>query len=107
MYYVITSVRWKRVIASRSFDELYAFIMKNKDSKIRTLDWSGKTRVIDRRRFMINLYKSSKKLHEDKIKIFHIAERLIKGNQNLRDFLHLLDLREEFDKYKEVNKNKL
>tara|TARA_R100000781_G_scaffold113591_1_gene82419 strand:+ start:15724 stop:16047 length:324 start_codon:yes stop_codon:yes gene_type:complete len=102
LYYVITSKKWKRLVATRSFDEAYDFIMKNKDAKIRRMDYTARPKIMDKRLFIKEMYEDSQKTPEDKQRVFKMTDRLIKGKNNHRDFLVLMGLREEYLLWKEI-----
>ena len=113
IYWILTSKRYRRVLATSSFEEAYEFIVKNfRDVKIRKMDWTAKPKILDRRKFLIEFYKATQSPNQEeaiknKHKLFQMAELIIKGKNNFYDFLHLLDLKDSYRKYKEVTKNKL
>ena len=103
MYYLVTSAKNKDILATKVITECYDFIVKNKDAKIRELDYSSNTKVIDRRMFIMDFYR----LSEDEDKTFQLAEIMIKGGSNLNSFLVNNGLKANYFLYKQATKNTL
>lgn len=101
--FVITSKNKEKVIATNSFVEAWAFITKNKDAKIRTIDFNAKPKIMDKRVFLKAFYESTfdkNNPNESKNKFFQIAEIMVKGRTNLNELINLLGLREDYRAYK-------
>lgn len=98
MYYIITSLKKERVLATSSYIESYNFIMKNKDAKIRTVDYNAKLKIMDRRDFLTLFYESTL----EKAKLFNLIDIMIKGRPNVIAFLNKLNLRREYQIYKRL-----
>lgn len=101
MYYIITSQKKKKVLATKSFISARDFIVKNKDSKIRQVDYNAKLKIMDKRVFLKLYYEAT----EDKNDFFQLAELMVKGSTNLRELINLLELRQDYREYKNnINK---
>lgn len=96
MYYILTSKKKNKILATKSYEESAEFIIKYKDSKIRTLEAEPKLRILDKRVFLKAYYKNT----ENKNKFFELAELMVKGSTNLYDLMNLLELREDYKNYK-------
>ena len=113
IYYVLTSKRYKRILITKSFEEAYEFITKNyRDVKIRKMNWEAKPKIVDRRKFLREFFNATQGTDQDqatknKHRMFQMAELIIKGKTNFYDFLHLMDMKVEYRKYKELTKDKL
>lgn len=92
MYYVLASKRRKRLLVTQSFAEAGDFLLANKDTKIRTMEYDIKARIMDRRVFLKEYYTAT----EDKIKFFQLVHQMIKGHTNVYDLINLFGLREEY-----------
>lgn len=97
MYHAFTSKANKTILVTKSHDEAFNFIIKNKDAKVRTLDYTGKSKVIDKRIYLKTFYKETKKIKE----FFQLVESMIVGKTNQYDLINFLDLLEEYKIYKE------
>lgn len=97
MHLIITSKKNKRVAFATNYSEAFAFIVKNHDAKIRTIDYTAKTKVYEKRKFLTEFYKSV----DDKAKFFQLAELWIKGTTNLNEYLILMGVREDYKTYKQ------
>lgn len=97
MYHIFTSKKNKTILATKSHNEAYDFIIKNKDTKVRTLDHNGKTKVIDKRMYLKTYYEETRKYKE----FFQLLDFMIVGNTNKYDLINTLDLLEEYRIYKE------
>lgn len=96
---IFTSKTNKKVGFITNYNEAFDFIVKNHDSKIRTIDYNAKTKVYEKRKFLTEFYKSV----DDKNKFFQVAELMVKGVTNLNEFLTLLGVREDYKAYKKHN----
>lgn len=107
MYYIINSIKHRRCIVTRSLDKAYDFFMSNIDARVRVMDWEVRPRIMDKRKFIEELYNASEKTHADKQRVFKITKRSIKGKNNKRDFLVSMGLYKDYLKWQEVTKNML
>ena len=98
-YYIITGAKNGTLIITKNYLECFDFIVKNKDSKVRTIGASAKPRILDRRDFLREFILNTK----DDVKFFILTEILIKRGDNFRKFLNSCDLIQEYRKYKENN----
>ena len=103
MYYLVTSRNNKDILVTKVITECYGFIVKNKDAKIRELDYSSNTKVIDKRLFIMDFHR----LADDEHKTFILAEIMIKGGSNLNSFLVNNGLKANYFLYKQATKNTL
>lgn len=99
MYYILTSKKKKKVLATENIGECFDFIYKNKDSKVRELDHTAKPRIIDRRAFLNTFLK----ITQNDEQTFKLAEIMIGGKQNLLAFLLSAGKKADFDKWKNIN----
>ena len=97
----------KRILNTRAFQEAYEFILKNKDSKVKKMDLTGKAKIMDKRKFIIEFYDASKKQWEDKQKVFRMTDILIKRYSNKNHFLNILGLKKDYTEYNELMADKL
>jgi hypothetical protein len=98
-YYILTGEKKQKILVSKNYVECYEFITKNKDTRIRKIDYSAKPRILDRREFLTNYIANT----GDEVKFFLLSEILIKRKDDLRKFLNKSDLMQEYDKYKQMN----
>ena len=98
-YYIITGEKKQSIISTKSYVECYDFITKNKDAKIRKIDYTAKPRILDRRKFLTGYIANT----GEEVKFFLLAEILIKRTDDLRKFLNSCNLIQEYDKYKKNN----
>lgn len=96
MYYILNSKKKKKILATKSYEECADFIIKNKDAKIRTLDSTPKLKILDKRVFLKAYYRNT----ENKNKFFQLSQLMVKGITNLNDLITLLELREDYNNFK-------
>lgn len=96
MLYVITSKKKKRVIATKDYNEIAEFIRVNQDARIRTLDYTGKTKIMHRKVFLKKFLDATKKQKE----FFELTEILLPINTNNIAFISLMGLLKEFNQFK-------
>jgi len=101
IHLIITSKKNERVCFATNYGEAFDFIVKNHDAKVRTIDYTAKTKVYEKRKFLTEFYKST----NDKTKFFQLAELWIKGTTNLNEYLILMGVREDYKTYKQ-NQNR-
>ena len=103
IYYIITSQKKKKVLATKDLEQVYDFIVKNKDVKIKTVDYTGKPKSMNRIVFLKKYYE----LCDNKNKLFDIVPLLIKGRSNVWRFLEASGMYEEYKIYKDSTENTL
>lgn len=110
MYFLLTSKKNKTLLPTKSFNEAYDFIVENQDAKVRTLNYTAKAKIIDRRIFLTRFYKSLRSSDETenrihKERLFQLTEIMVKGKTNFYDFMNLLELTEDYRVYRrDLNK---
>ena len=83
MYYIITSKKKEKILVSEDLRECFNFIVKFKDAQIRSIDHTAKPKIFNKKKFIVLFLE----LTEDEEKSFFIMKRLIKGENNIIDFL--------------------
>lgn len=96
---IVTSKSKKKVIATADYKEISDFVIQNQDAKFRTVDYTGKTKILSRQSFLARYLKNNSK---EKETFFALVEILIPYYHNLRYFLSQHDLKEEYDKFKKT-----
>lgn len=94
--YIVTSEKKKKVIASKSYTEIADFIKTNQDARVRTIDWTSKTKILHKKVFLTNFLKAT----ENKEEFFALTEIMIPLYKNYRYFLAISGLLEEYKEYK-------
>jgi len=107
MYWVVTSKKKERILVTKSLNEIYDFVTKNLDSKIRSIDHSAKCKIVDRRFFLRTFYNSSKKEAIDREKLFNLVSIMIKGETNKIYFLRSLNLKNQYQEFLEITQKRI
>lgn len=94
--YIVTSKASKKIIASKSYTEIAEFIKNNQDAKIRTIDYTGNTKILNKKVFLTRFLKAT----QDKINFFALTEIMIPQYNNYRYFIDLIGLLDEYKTYK-------
>jgi len=102
-YYLLTSKKKKRVLVTKNYEECFEFIAKAPDTRIRTIDYTGKSRILNRTVFFKNFIRNT----EDIDKLFILIEAMVTGENNKNDLVLALKLRTEHNTWKEQNVNSL
>lgn len=102
-YYILTSQKNGRILATENYNECFDFIVKNKDTQIRTIDYTAKPRILNKRVFLKNFYENT----QNKNKFFELLEVMIAYPNNRYDLLNLLDLKDDYKAYKKITHNTL
>lgn len=102
-YYILTSKKKEKILVTKNYDECFDFIVKKKDTKIRTIDHNAKPRILDKRSFLKNYYENT----QNKYKFFELTEVLVPYVNNMYDLLNLLGLKDDYKKYKKITHNTL
>lgn len=100
-YYIVTNKKKKKVLATKDLNEVYDFIVKYKDVKIKTVDHEMKLKSMNRIVFLKRYYE----LCENKGRLFDIVPLLIKGRSNVWRFLEASGMYDEYKIYKESTEN--
>tara|TARA_R110000823_G_scaffold310213_2_gene435025 strand:+ start:1127 stop:1438 length:312 start_codon:yes stop_codon:yes gene_type:complete len=103
MYYILTSKKKQKILATKDYTQCFDFITKNFDAKIKSMDISAKPITIDKRTFLKLYLKNT----EDQNKFFLLSEILISGNNNLSAFLNPMKLMGKYRTFKKVYNNSL
>ncbi|MFK5981505.1 MAG: hypothetical protein QM499_01225 [Flavobacteriaceae bacterium] len=103
MYYIITSAKKKKVLATKNIGECFEFIYKHKDAKIRKLDHTAKPRIFDRRDFLTKFLNETKEQEQT----FQLAEIMIGGKSNFDAFLNSIGKMAEYILYKKITDKNL
>lgn len=102
-YYILTSKKKEKILVTKNYNECFDFIVKNKDTKIRTIDHSAKPRILDKRIFLKKYYTNSL----NKYKFFELVEVMVPYVNNMYDLLNLLGLKDDYKAYKKITHNTL
>lgn len=94
--YIVTSQASKKVIASKSYIEISEFIKGNQDARIRTIDYTGKTKILNKKAFLNRYLKAT----GNKPTFFALTEIMIPKYTNYAYYLNNLDLMKEYNEYK-------
>ena len=97
-YYILTDKVTKKIIVSTNLNDMYQFVLKNKNTRIRTIDYTAKAKILNRKDFLM-LYK------QNKVRFFVLAEVLIKRKDDIRKFFKQINTLDQYDYYL-TNKNK-
>ena len=103
MYYILTSKKKENILVTKDYNECFDFIVKNKDTKIRTINHNAKPRILDKRIFLKNYYENT----QNKNQFFELTEVLIPYVNNMYDLLNLLGLKAYYKQYKKITHNTL
>lgn len=99
-YYIITDAKKKAILVTKNYLEIFDFVLKNKKSKIRLIDYTAKPRILDRRTFLNSFLENT----QDQEKFYVLARILVKGKNNLRAFYISLGEKLELE-FRETNKS--
>jgi hypothetical protein len=102
-YYLLTSNKKQKILATKNYLEAYEFIKKYHDTKVRKVNYKAAPRVVDKRMFLQSFLENTK----DQNKFFDLSEIMITGETNQIPFLKSVHLLERFRKYQEVKQNNL
>lgn len=102
-YYLLTSKRKKRVLVTKNYEECFEFIAKAPDTRIRTIDYTGKSRILNRTVFFKHFLRNT----EDIDRLFILIEAMVTGENNKNDLVLALKLRPEYNIWKAENLNSL
>ena len=102
-YYLLTSKRKKRVLVTKNYEECFDFIAKAPDVRIRTIDHTGKSRILNRTVFFKNFLRNT----EDIDRLFILIEAMVTGENNKNDLVLALKLRTEHNTWRAQNVNSL
>lgn len=103
MYLILTSKKKGKILATKDYFEARDFIKSHKDSRIRTMDHTAKTLLIDKRTFLDMYLKNT----EDKKGLFSLSLILVKGNNNLRNYFRESGILKEYELFIQKTKDKL
>ena len=103
MYYILTSKKKNKILATKDYTECFDFITKNFDAKIKAMDISAKPIRIDKRTFLKSYLQNT----QDQNKFFLLSEILISGNNNLFAFLNQMKLMGKYRTFKKINNETL
>ena len=103
MYYIITSTKKKKVLATINLYECFEFIKVNKDAKVRTMNHTAKPRLIDKRLFIKRFLDHT----GNENRTFVLVDLMIKGVNNQNAFLIQNDLKEKYDQFKKITDKNL
>lgn len=96
MKIVVTSKANQKLLVSSNYYEIGEFCEKNRDAKFRTLDWTAKLKILNKREFLTNLLNTTK----DLTLFFKTAQLIIMRYNNLYDYMVSIGKKDEFLKYK-------
>jgi len=99
-HYLLTDVTNETMICTDDFKKMFEFITKNRNAKIRTIDWTAKPNIVDRNVFLKKYLQKIKNSNN----FFELANILIKRDDNRRKLISSVDLLETYDYY-EQHKN--
>ena len=102
MWYVLTSKKRKKLLATQSLKACFVFIKKHSDTRVRFMYNDAKTSLVDKRVFIKHYLENTKELSST----FTLCEIMIKGTNNLRDFLRDIGKLEEYETHK-INLQKI
>lgn len=102
-YYILTSKKKEKILVTKDYNECFDFIVKNKDTKIRTIDHNAKPRILDKRNFLKDFYKNV----QNKSKFFELIEIMVTYSNNMYALLNLLKLKDDYNAYKKITHNTL
>ena len=91
-YHILTGEKKKKILVTENYNEMFDFIVKNKDTKIRTIDHTGKPKIFEKRSFLVQFFKNT----NDKVKLFCLTRFIITGYTNQYDFLKMQGLSDEY-----------
>lgn len=102
-YYLLTSKKKKKVLVTRNYEECFEFMAKAPDTRIRTIDYTGKPRILNRIAFFKSFIRNTEDIHS----LFILIEAMVTGENNKNDLILALKLRQEHNTWKIENLNSL
>ena len=102
-YYILTSKKKEKILVTKDYNECFDFIVKNKDTKIRTIGHNAKPRILNKQVFLKNYYENT----QNKNQFFELTEILVPYVNNMYDLLNLLGLKDDYKAYKKITHNTL
>lgn len=98
-YYILTSGKKKNILVTKNYLECFEFIVKNKDTRIRTINYTAKPRILNRIEFYKRFHENTKDLN----KLFIIVDLMVNGYDNIRDILKSIGIYEAYKSFKKIN----
>lgn len=95
-YYIATSEGNRTVFSSDNYHKIADFIKENQDARFRTVNYTGKPKILPKTSFLVRFLTATK----DKHTFFRLARVMITDASNLASFLCLHDLNEEYKEFR-------
>lgn len=96
LQYVLTSKQNRGVLATKNYQSMFEFIKKNQDTKIRTIDFTGKSKIMSKQLFLKNYYGSEK----NKGKLFVLIQIMISSETAISTLISEMKLNTEYKEFK-------
>lgn len=94
--YIITSNQNKGVLATKNYSDIFEFVIKNQDAKIRTVDFTGKSKIMSKQLFLKNYYNSEK----NQGKLFVLIQIMINSETAISTLISEMKLNTEYKEFK-------
>ena len=96
MIYIVTSKKKKKVIAESNYEVIADFVKKNQDAKFHTLDYTGKTKIKSRKKFLKEFIDAT----GDAITFFALCEILLPIYNNHVGFISFMGYLKEYRQFR-------
>ena len=98
-YYILTSKKKKNILITKNYLECFDFIVKNKGTRIRTINYTAKPKILNRIEFFRSFYKNT----DDLNKLFQIVDATVNGDNNKLIALKALQIYSEYKEFRKIN----
>lgn len=95
-HYLVTSKKKKKFIVESDYSIIAGFVKKNQDAKFRTIDYTGKTKILNRKKFLKEFIDAT----NDQINFFALCEILIPQYTNYITFISFMGFLKEYNQFK-------
>ncbi|QQV91448.1 hypothetical protein M1M25_gp018 [Tenacibaculum phage Gundel_1] len=95
-YYIITSEANRTVFCSDNFSKIEAFIKENQDARVRTVNYTGKPKIMSKELFLIKFLAFT----QNKEKFFMLTRIMIEARTKFAAFMSMNQLLEEWKEFK-------
>lgn len=95
-HYLVTSKKKKKFIVETDYSIIAEFVKKNQDAKFRTIDYTGKTKILNRKKFLKEFIDAT----NDQINFFALCEILLPIYENHVTFISFMGYLKEYRQFR-------